>query len=229
MPSDDDRILGGEVLGPGHPPPGLKAIEHVAQIEVKSKPKMTNFTPFRRYNSAEELFWKICEYFEWSRENPMTTNKPMTVSVGNNGGSEIMQGISYHERPLTITGLIVYIGVAPSLWAEWQNVDSPKHWPRAMPVIEWAKAVIADQKYRGALIGAYNPMLVARDLGLVDKSEVETKNLNIDIQKKMTINPKDLTYSERKAILDAIDKKRAEQAKLIGSSDDDGDIDDLLG
>lgn len=227
MADEQEEALNGEIFEPGEPIPGVKAIHHATVFRVKSKQKMERFDPWRKFYSTEELFWAIVEYFEWARENPMVTDKPMSVSVGNGGGTEIVQSNTYHDRPFTVGGMLVYIGVSPTTWKEWQDPDNANHWPRAKPVIEWAKTIIADQKYQGALIGAYNPMIVARDLGLVDRAEVKTENTNVNITEKMSIDPKDLTYSERKAILDALDKKRAEKAKRIEPDDDD--IDDLLG
>lgn len=46
--------------------------------------------------------------------------------------------------------------------------------------------VIRDQKFTGATADLLNPMIISRDLGLAEKSIVESENTNINLNKDMT-------------------------------------------
>jgi hypothetical protein len=63
--------------------------------------------------------------------------------------------------------MCLHIGVSHRRWNEWRT-DRPD----LRDVMEWAEDVIWQQKFSGAAAGLLNAAIVARELGLADKSEL---------------------------------------------------------
>ena len=125
-----------------------------------------------KFETAEMLEDAIRQYFEWNQANPLYEAKLVTF-----------QGVSTIEqlpkmRAMTIAAMCMYIGITHSLWNEWKQSR-----PDLIAVITWAEQVIYAQKFEGASADLLNPNIIARDLGLADKSEVKagfTVNISND-------------------------------------------------
>lgn len=115
------------------------------------------------FETPEALIEKIVEYFEWAHANPI-----MKTVVGWYEGQPCEHDVA-HARALTMRGLAAYIGIHSNTWALWRRER-----PDLEPVIDWADNVMFDQKFTGAAAGLFTPSIIARDLGLADKSEVST-------------------------------------------------------
>lgn len=112
-----------------------------------------------------EILWEACcEYFEWVEENPLWEIKPFAY-----------QGLVTQEsvpkmRPMTIGGLCLFLGITPTTWYEYKaNKDYTD-------IISQCETTIYQQKFAGAATDLFNANIISRDLGLMDKKEVDHKS-----------------------------------------------------
>ena len=125
-----------------------------------------------KFETAEMLEDAIRQYFEWNESNPLYEAKLVSF-----------QGVSTVEklpklRAMTIAAMCTYIGITDETWREWRQSRSD-----FSSVIAWAESTIYRQKFEGASADLLNPNIIARDLGLADKSEVKagfTVNISND-------------------------------------------------
>jgi hypothetical protein len=116
--------------------------------------------PPRKFETGEELVESIIEYFEWANDNP--------IEKDNVGWYE---GVATHEttyciRALTIAGCCAFLGVDKQCWSEWKRErDDLK------PALVWAEGIMYEQKFSGAAAGVLNANIIARDLGLAEKTD----------------------------------------------------------
>lgn len=122
-----------------------------------------------------ETLWEACtEYFEWVEANPLWEDKVMSY-----------QGVNTHEpvakmRAMTITGLCTFLDISFKAWTEYRTREGFSE------VATRVDQIIRDQKFAGAAADLLNANIIARDLGLADKSEhtgkdggpIETKDIS---------------------------------------------------
>lgn len=117
--------------------------------------------------ATPEDLWDACaEYFEWVEANPLEEDNLVTF-----------QGHAKHEpvakmRAMTITGLCIFLDIETRTWRLW--AADKEH--GLFPVTTRVDEVIRTQKFEGAAAGFLNPNIIARDLGLADKSEFSGPN-----------------------------------------------------
>ncbi len=97
---------------------------------------------------------------------------------------------------MIIRGMCNFIGVNESTWRVWRQTR-----PDLSATIGWAEHVIYMQKFTGAASGQFNANLIARDLGLAEKSELTGRDGG-PIQ-TTTIDTEKLSTSALKEILAA--------------------------
>jgi hypothetical protein len=85
-------------------------------------------------------------------------------------GKDSMEVIRETETPYTITGLCLFLGIGL------QTLHNYKKNKDYLEVITHVEDIIYTQKFEGATVGAFNPNIIARDLGLADKSEIKNKH-----------------------------------------------------
>lgn len=117
-----------------------------------------------RAYTPEGLEARFEEYVAWAKDNPLFVSK---VSAG-----EIVKVPT--ERPLTLVGFCVFADIVENTFREYERHDE------FLRVTTRARTVFANSQIEGALIGAYNPNIVARLQGLADRQDVTTngKELN---------------------------------------------------
>lgn len=115
----------------------------------------------RLFASAEALWEACCEYFQWVDDNPLHEMKAFSYQ------GEVVQEPVAKMRAMTIDGLCLFLDIAVSTWYEWRNVDDFSE------VVAKAESVIRSQKFAGAAADLLNANIIARDLGLADKTEVK--------------------------------------------------------
>lgn len=109
--------------------------------------------------------WNACtEYFEWVEQNPLWESKPFAF-----------QGVVTVEampkmRAMTISGLCIFLDIGRSTWDEYKGRQD------FSGVTTRVEEIIRTQKFEGASADLLNPNIIARDLGLADKSEVTGKD-----------------------------------------------------
>lgn len=145
-----------------------------------------------------ELAWQ--QYFAWCDENPW-----ITYEQNKKGGSLVQIPVS---RPYTEAGFCAFhdlgINYIKQLWENVSKQDDEES-KEFSSVITRARAKCFSQKFEGAAIGVFNSNIIARDLGLVDKTENKTEiNGNIKTETKADLSK--LTTEELIA-LDELQKK----------------------
>lgn len=78
--------------------------------------------------------------------------------------------VVWNEQPLPFTqaSLCIFLGITQDTWIRWR-----KDREDLSEVITRVDEIIRDNKLSGAYVGAYNSNIVARDLKLADKQDVE--------------------------------------------------------
>ena len=140
-------------------------------------PKGNRFWEARAKHGRDKIFVTpslmmeaACDYFNWVEENPLS--KPI-----------IYQGLASVQpeelmRAMTIKGLCIFWGVNSFYLNDFvSNLDLTIAVDKDFSqVINTIKEIIATQKFEGASAGLLNPNIIARDLGLTDKSERDIKS-----------------------------------------------------
>ncbi len=112
--------------------------------------------------ASPELLWEACcEYFEWVSNNPLWESKAFAF-----------QGVVTVEqlpkmRAMTIDGLTLFLDIDRRTWNAWRDQKDFSE------VVMKADQVIREQKFSGAAAELLNPNIIARDLGLIDKTANE--------------------------------------------------------
>ena len=118
------------------------------------------------YESGDAL-WDACvEYFEWVDANPLYADNIIAY-----------EGVASHEplakmRPMTLEGLYIFLDIGKSTWKTWREHDTLKD------TVERVETIIRTQKFEGAAAGLLNQAIIARDLGLVEKTASELSGAN---------------------------------------------------
>lgn len=112
------------------------------------------------FAEPDALFAACCEYFEWVEANPLYEDKLTSY-----------QGVNKHEpvakmRAMTLSGLCIFLDITRQGWAGYRARED------FSDVTSRVEEVIRTQKFEGASADLLNPNIIARDLGLADKSEL---------------------------------------------------------
>lgn len=123
---------------------------------------------------SPELLWEAaCEYFAWCENNPL-----IEVDFKGKDADEVHIP---KMRAFTLHGLCLYLDCSREWWTKFRAADHKDF----LPVISRIEDTIHDQKFTGAAAGFLNPNIIARDLGLTEKKEVDHKGLPDPV---MTVN-----------------------------------------
>lgn len=126
-----------------------------------------------------DKLWDACvEYFEWVDENPLHEAKAFAYE-----GSVTVEAMP-KMRAMTINGLCLFLDVGLSTWAEWKKDRSD-----LAEVITRAEQVIYEQKFTGASAGLLVPNIIARDLGLVEKSDLNHRSSDGSMSPRQPLTP----------------------------------------
>ncbi len=113
--------------------------------------------------ATPELLWDAAqEYFQSVIDNPWY--KIEAVKSGDNAGMLIEVPA---VPPFTIEGLCMYFECSDKWFGEFYkaNIENTT-W---QPTLDRIKHTIRRQKFEGATIGVFNPLIISRDLGLTEK------------------------------------------------------------
>lgn len=117
------------------------------------------------YEDPQRLWEDCVEYFDWVDNNPLPASEPVKF----NGSGTVMQVPKM--RAMTIAGLCNFLQIT---FQTWQNYKSNKDF---LDVVTRVEAIISQQKFEGAAAELLNPNIIARDLKLADKQEVNLSGL----------------------------------------------------
>jgi hypothetical protein len=133
------------------------------------------------FASPDDL-WNACvEYFDWVEATPLYEDHIISF-----------QGVATHVpvakmRAMTIGGLCIFLDIDKSTWGAYRQKEG------FSAVCTRVEEIIRDQKFAGAAADLLNPSIIARDLGLADKSEItgrdggpiETKTDDMDVARRV--------------------------------------------
>ena len=126
----------------------------------------------RIYDSPQELWDDAVKYFEWCYDHPLTETKAF------NG----KEGISYANIPkmraMSMRGFYAFTGISTSGYDEYEKR------PEFSPICAHISHIIWTQKFEGASAELLNPSIIARELGLADKKEVEHSGGSVNFNVK---------------------------------------------
>lgn len=121
------------------------------------------------FETPEILWDAACEYFDWCENNPLYSAQPFSF-----------QGESWLEdvpkmRAMTMEGLCLFLHVNTLYFNDFErNLDiSTDEGKDFSIVIKNIRETIKNQKFVGAAAGLLNANIIARDLGLSDKKELD--------------------------------------------------------
>lgn len=137
--------------------------------------------------TPETLWDAAAQYFAWVEENPLYEDKLVTF-----------QGEATHEpvakmRAMTLTGLFIFLDISHQAWAEYSSREGFGE------VTDQIKAVIRTQKFEGASADLLNANIIARELGLADKTEL-TGEGGGPLEVKSTLDVSGLTDEQLRAL-----------------------------
>jgi hypothetical protein len=137
----------------------------------------------RIFKTAEDLMNGANEYFTWVYENPL---EKAVVYQG-----DVRDDAEPLMRAMTIKGLCIFLGVNTEYLTAFESgldLDSEdgKDFSRVITTI---RDIIYEQKFTGAAAGLLNPNIIARDLGLKDKSEQDITSGGKAISNNFQIMP----------------------------------------
>lgn len=107
--------------------------------------------------ASPTLLWEAaCEYFQWCTDNPIVDPRSF-------GGKQAIQ------RPFTMQGLCLFLDCSTGYFRTFKATQDQKE--DFLAIILRIEETIYQQKFENAAIGVYNQNIIARDLGLVEKTE----------------------------------------------------------
>lgn len=114
--------------------------------------------------ASPQLLWEAaCEYFTWCENNPLLEEKAFAYQ------GIVTKNFMRKARVFTLTGLCLYIDCNEAyLRANKESKD-------LSTVINKIYKTIYDQKFTGAASDIFNAGIISRDLGLVEKTQMEAK------------------------------------------------------
>ena len=121
------------------------------------------------YTEVEEFATDIEEYFEVTSKR-VDWNKQEWVGKD---GNEVARRV---PTPFTKAGLCIFLGMSQDTFNSYKERGKD-----FLGVITYAEEVIYAQKYEGATTGHFSANIIARDLGLADKKEIDQKTIKIEI------------------------------------------------
>lgn len=111
------------------------------------------------FESPDDLWNAACEYFQWAEDNPLKEEKVFHAQ------GEITRAEINKMRAMTQAGLCLYLDIGMQTYADYRVKED------FSGVTGQIDEVIRDQKFSGAAADLLNANIIARDLGLSDKTE----------------------------------------------------------
>jgi hypothetical protein len=112
------------------------------------------------YN-PEELEAKAIEYFQWVEDNPLYEEKIFSYQGVTNVGKVEKQ------RAMTLVAFRLFADISHTTWDNYVAKDN------YIAIITHIKDIIYTQKLEGAASDLFNANIIARELGMTDKTATE--------------------------------------------------------
>lgn len=118
--------------------------------------------------SSPLLLWEeACNYFADCDANP--------IEIKDWVGKDATPVTREKPLPYTLAGLCIWVGASRNWWKEFRSAREADKDEDFLAVISRIDDIIFTQQYNGAAGGLYQQNIVARALGLVEKSDAAVK------------------------------------------------------
>jgi hypothetical protein len=116
------------------------------------------------FATPDDLFVACCEYFDWVEANPLYEAKAFAYQ------GEVTIKELPKMRAMTIMGLCIFLDISRATW------DNYRQRQDFLAITTRVEDIIRSQKFEGAAAELLNANIIARDLGLADKTELTGKD-----------------------------------------------------
>lgn len=140
------------------------------------------------FNCPSELWNAACEYFQWCEDHPLFETKAFAYQ------GEITTTELPKMRAMTLGGLCLFLDISKQTLHNYRSNPDVGF----LEVIKRIEETIYQQKFSGAAADLLNANIIARDLGLVDKSD------NNHRSEDGTMSPKAVDSELVKALVDKL-------------------------
>jgi hypothetical protein len=138
----------------------------------------------RLFETAEMLWEAACEYFNWCDAHPwfkVEQLKKPYLDKGKDGAPDKWITVTKvpTARPYTMQGLCLYLDCNLVYFNQFEKSLEKKEDELSKDfskIVSRIRETIYMQKFEGAAVGAFNSNLIARELGLTDKTELTGKD-----------------------------------------------------
>lgn len=128
--------------------------------------------------ASPDILWTAAnEYFAWVEANPLWETKAFA-----SGGKVVVKELP-KMRAMTISGLCIFLDIARSTWDEYRSKKD------FSGVVTRVEEIISAQKFEGAAADLLNSNIIARDLGLRDKQDIDLAG-KVTLVPQITVNGK---------------------------------------
>jgi hypothetical protein len=142
-----------------------------SQFSSMSAPAGNRFWEARSSHGRKPIFaspddlWVACsEFFSWIADNPLYEAKPFCYQ------GEVTIANLPKMRAMTLDGLYIFLDIDRTTWKNYSERED------FISVTSRVEDIIRTQKFTGAAADLLNANIIARDLGLSDKSEFTGKD-----------------------------------------------------
>lgn len=132
-------------------------------------PKGNNYWQFRNKHGRDfkydpESFWnEAVKYFEWMQKN--TWKKKEAIKSGERAGTTMDVPI---QTPMGIESFCLFADIDDNTFYRYEK---EKGYEVFWDVTKRIRRIIESHQFEGATVGVYNPNIIARKLGLTEKTE----------------------------------------------------------
>ena len=117
------------------------------------------------FTTPQDMWEAACEYFQYCEDNPL-------ISIEYNGGKRVRIP---KMQAFTMQGLCLFLDCNTKYFNDFEaalDVKNNETHKDFSEIVTRIRETIYSQKFRGAAAGFLNANIIARDLGLADKSEL---------------------------------------------------------
>lgn len=118
----------------------------------------------RIFGNPEEFAEAINSYFEFVENNPLKEGQLMKAKI-NRDEEEVKVYKLSKLRAMSLQGLCSFLGINTDTFYEYEKKAG------FTAIATHARQIMFAQKFEGAAAGLLNSSIIARELGLVDKTE----------------------------------------------------------
>lgn len=145
--------------------------------------------------TTPELLWEAaCQYFNWVDAHPWfkieQLKTPIVDKDKETGEKKVTSVVKVPTaRPYSLSGLCIYLHASEAFWKNFRKNENLSE--DFLSVIARVEEIISTQQFEGAAVGAFNANIIARKLGLTEKSEMTGKDggpIQHDHKFKITLN-----------------------------------------